>query len=248
MAVLAGSLLAAGTAGAQQTANDEVRVGGRTYRGTVVEVRPRVSVRLRLADGDELTVPWSEVVSLDGTPRETLESGTPPLRTEQEAARSAPRTHWYGWQTLLVDGGSVVLLLAGAAPVGVVSYVVGAPIVHVAHRQYAPAVGSGLLRLTLPIAFAFLGAEVANAATPSSSGSNGLGAAFVGVFGGAFGGIVAASAIDASVFAWEPRARPPGERNETRSAPSVALVPTLSPSLEPRRPASNAGVALVGSF
>jgi len=49
MGVLVGSLLAAATAGAQTV--DEVRVEGRTYRGTIVETRPRISAEV----GSKLT-------------------------------------------------------------------------------------------------------------------------------------------------------------------------------------------------
>ncbi|HEX8792927.1 MAG TPA: hypothetical protein VF765_18405 [Polyangiaceae bacterium] len=231
-------LLAAGAARGQTA--DEVRVGGRTYRGTILEVRPRISVRLRLANGDELTAPWSEVVSIDGTPRETLESGAPPLRTREEIARAAPRNHWYGWQTLIVDGGSVALLFTGVgAAAGIVTFLAGPPIVHVAHGQWGSGAASALLRLTMPFAFAAMGAI---------GGSYAMGNGFVGLLGGGFAGVAGASAIDAAVLAWEPRASPPGPTDRPRTAPSIALVPLLSTSPETRTPASVGGLVVLGSF
>jgi len=246
MAVLVGSLLAAATAGAQTV--DEVRVEGRTYRGTIVETRPRISVRLRLGDRDELTVPWSEIVSVDGVSRESLESGTPPLLTPEQAASAVPRTHWYGWQTLIADGGSVALLFSPyTALVGITGYVVASPVIHGVHGQVGPAVGSALLRLTMPIGLALAGAAVASELTPANS-PNGLGNVLLGLFGGALLGVVGASAIDASLLAWEPARAASGTKGETRTAPSIALVPVLSPSPEARGSDPIRGLALVGSF
>jgi hypothetical protein len=250
IAALVGSVLGTAWAPAAhaQTVN-EVRVDGRAFRGTILEVRPRVSVRLRLADGDELSVPWSEVVSIDGTPRETLEAGTPRLLTREEAARAAPRTHWYGWQTLLVDAGSVVLTFTGAgAPVGIVAYIVGPPVVHAVHGQGGPAVGSALLRLTLPLALAVAGLEVANELTPPNSGGNGLGNAYLGLFGGAFVGVAAASAIDASVLAWEPQRPVPTTRGAMPAPPSIAITPMIAPASDLRHATPTGGLAIIGSF
>jgi hypothetical protein len=244
IAALVASVLAAAHTAQAQTVN-EVRVDGRSFRGTIVEMRPRVSVRLRLTDGDELSVPWSEIVSIDGTPRETLESGTAPLPTREEAARDARRTHWYGWQTLLVDAGSVVLLFVGAAQAGIVGYIAGPPVVHAVHGQAGAAVGSGLLRLTLPVALAMVGLELASQV---NSGGNTLGNAFFGFFGGAFVGVVAASTIDASLLAWEPQRAAPTTRGALPVAPSIAITPVLAPASDARHAAPIGGVALVASF
>jgi hypothetical protein len=233
-------------AGALET--KEVRVDGRTYRGTIVEMRPRVSVRMRLAGGDELTVPWSEVVSIDGASRETLEAGTPPQLTREEAAREAESKlpeHWYGWQTLLIDAGSATLLLVGnaAALVGLAGYVVGPPVTHAVHGQGGPAVGSGLLRVTLPFALAVLSWELSNNSTNGSSG-----APFSAALNGALLGMLGASAIDAGVLAWEPQHPEPPARGALPAAPSIALTPLLAPASDSRHAGPAGGLALIGSF
>lgn len=252
IAVLVGSLLAAATAGAQTQTQaqpaDEVRVEGRTYRGTIVETRPRISVRLRLAGGDELTVPWSEIVSVDGAPRESLESGTPPLPAPERAALAAPRTHWYGWQTLVADGASVSLLFSPfTAIVGLSGFVVASPVIHFAHGQVGSGVGSAALRLAMPVGGALMGLEVASKLTSPNS-PNALGDVIMGGLAGAFLGIIGASAIDASLLAWEPARAPSATKGATQAAPSIALMPVLSPSTESRASASVVGVTLVGSF
>lgn len=215
----------------------ELRVaGGRSYRGAILQMRPRISVRLRLPDGDELSVPWSEIVSVDGAPRETLESGTPPLLTREAAAASAPHTHWYGWQTLIADGSAVSLLFSPyTSAVALIGYVVASPVIHLVHGQVGPAVGSTLLRLTLPIAFALVGVEVEN--DP-----------WLGAFGGAFLGVVGTSAIDASLLAWEPQRSSPGSERAARASPSFTFVPMLAPKREARGASAVAGLELVGAF
>ncbi len=249
IAVLVGSLLAAATAGAQAQAQpaDEVRVEGHTYRGTIVETRPRISVRLRLAGGDELTVPWSEIVSVDGAPRESLESGTPPLPTPEERESALPRTHWYGWQTLLADGASVSLLCSPyTAIVGIAGFVVASPVIHGVHGRAGAAVGSAALRLVMPVGGALMGLEVASKLTSPNS-PNALGDVIMGGLAGAFLGVLGASAIDAALLGWEPARAPSATKGATQAAPSIALVPLLSPSTEPRA-ATIGGFALVGSF
>src|SRR5579871_4651281 len=97
LVVLAASAPAAARAGGP----DVVQVGGGSFRGTIVETRPGVHVRLRLDDGSEVTVPWSEVVAIDG-------SAPPRVRTTPPPSPPAPSTEgterWYGWQTLAADG------------------------------------------------------------------------------------------------------------------------------------------------
>lgn len=245
IAVLVGSLLAGATAGAQ--APDEVRVEGRTYRGTIVETRPRVSVRLRLAGGDELTVPWSEIVSVDGAPRESLESGTPPLPTPEQRESALPRTHWYGWQTLVADGASVSLLFSPyTAIVGLAGFVVASPVIHGVHGRAGAAVGSAALRLAMPVGGALTGLYVASKLTSPGS-PNAFGNVLLGLFGGALLGMVGASAIDASLLGWEHAGAASATNGATQAAPSIALVPVLSPSTEART-ATTGGFALVGSF
>lgn len=114
---------------------------------------------------------------------------------------------WYGWQTLTVDGASV-LLVAGAVAAntplliypGLLGFVAGAPIVHAAHGRPWMAVGDGVLRLiAVP-----LGALIGAAAVSSHCG-DGFAFGLCVVSGGFAGAGVGASipiALDASVFAY----------------------------------------------
>jgi hypothetical protein len=182
---------------ARASGADVVQVEGRTFRGTVVESRPRVLVRIRLDDGSVLTVPWSEVVSMQ------IGSGSvglPPTPTPPRAPCESQPKQWYGWQTLLVGAGSVILMALPSA-VGVFTYALGPPIVHTAHGRWATGLGSFGLRVGLPFLLGLSGLMI-GALSPSAS--NNPGAIIEGGILGLAGGMVAASAIDAAWLAWEP--------------------------------------------
>jgi hypothetical protein len=79
-------------------------------------------------------------------------SWTTSPRAEQQPW--APRRRWYGWQTLLVDGASIGLLVLGVAAddrgagrLGALGYFFGAPIVHWSHGH----VGKGFASLGLRV-------------------------------------------------------------------------------------------------
>jgi hypothetical protein len=122
-----------------------------------------------------------------------------------ERASTAQRRHWYGWQTLLVDGGVLVGTLAIssggrsgslALPVITTGFIVGGPIVHAAHGQATSALGSLVLRASGPLLIA------AAFASDTTSGGGGyaapLGLLVLGVLA-----IPAAIAIDSAVIARE---------------------------------------------
>jgi hypothetical protein len=152
----------------------------------------------------------------------------PPL---PEAAPSrppaSPVTPRYGWQTFLADMGSTSLVVAGMATqsaagiaIGCGAYLVGGPIVHVAHDNTTGALGSLGIRIFVPLATAFLGAAVADVGRHSAD-TVGVGA---GV--GLATGLVAATAFDALVLAKEPRDKPPPEPT-SRSASRVTAAPAV---------------------
>lgn len=218
---LLGSALLGMPSVAHASGSDVVQVKGRTFRGTVVETRPGVLVRLRLDDGTEVTAPWSEVVTIDGEP---LPPATAAKPGPKPAVTELPR-HWYGWQTLLVDAGSLALMpLAG---VGIVTYAVGPSIVHAAHGRAGPALGSILLRTSMPLLLAVFGVALADA-TPSNRPSNGI--AVGPIFGGLTGlvmGVLAAMAIDDAVLAWEP-GKVSSPATGSAAPPSVMVVPKIT--------------------
>ena len=144
----------------------------------------------------------------------------------EEAA--APRSRWYGWQTLASDGVSLTALVVGAgmssgrddfgselAWFGVVGYVVAPGIVHFTHRNPGRGFGSFGLRLGMPLAGAFIGLAMASGCDRNLCEASGAGA-------GILLGIGAAVAIDAAVFAYD-------DRKRARSR-GTGLVPLVSVS------------------
>ncbi len=225
---LAAVLLVAAFAGVPSVAKaseaDTVAVTGRTFRGQLVEIRPHVLVRIRTSDTDEVTVPWSEVVAIhrgDGAPVLPV---VPAAYAKAPAAPDGPR-HWYGWQTLLVDAGSLVLMPFGGA--GLVTYAVGPPFVHAAHGRGGPALASVLMRVGLPLVLGAAGLGLGAAATPSNASNNGVETApFVGALAGLVLGMFGAMAIDDAVIAREPGKSASAPRSG--AAPGLAVVPWLS--------------------
>jgi hypothetical protein len=128
-----------------------------------------------------------------------------------------PTRRWYGWQTLMVDGLCLVTTPVG---VGLPGLVLGAPIVHLVHRQVAAAAAS----------FAMRGAGAAVVALWATSADS------HGDFGGievairAIGGGILvhsiATAIDASVFAYDDR---PAKPRYDASRPTVRVSPSGGP-------------------
>jgi hypothetical protein len=159
------------------------------------------------------------------------------LSTAARAESTPPATssHWYGWQTLLVDAGSLALLVAGleaqSSAVGDlagVSYALGPPVVHVAHDRVGPAIGDLFLRLGAPVVFAVAGGLVAaDTASPNrSSNDAGLPVWLGGAATGLVIGVVTAVAIDAAALAWEPGTRASAS-TEGRSV-HVSLMPRVT--------------------
>jgi hypothetical protein len=79
------------------------------------------------------------------------------------AKDNGTRSNWYGWQTIAVGGSSLGLMGLGRTQdsivlggVGTAGYLIGSPIVHLAHRQYWKSGASLGLNVVLPIAFASL--------------------------------------------------------------------------------------------
>lgn len=187
-----------------------------------------------------------------GTPRAALAQSHGRGATAAPAAPADPPREWYGWQTLMVDGMSILTFTMGqlagtdaygisaiAMGSGVVGYAVGGPLVHAAHGHPGRASGSLLMRLGSPVLGALTGAVVASVA---SSGCHGeLCDLTYGLYGaavGAAGGAAAAVVVDSVALASEP-AQPEPER-----ASRVRWTPTGS--YDPRHRAATLGVS--GSF
>lgn len=161
--------------------------------------------------------------------RDWTQPGAPPLRPEVKstppvapAAPVAPAptpavfeppppdvTHepqprrWYGYQTLIVDAASGLLVAAGSTgkedgtliALGVIGYGLGSPLVHSFHGHGGKFWGSFGLRLGMPLGLALMGTT----ACPHDDACP-LAGALIGVAG--------AVAIDAAVIAREDAPRP----------------------------------------
>jgi hypothetical protein len=155
-------------------------------------------------------------------PSTTAANASPP-----PAPQSASPRRWYGWQTLLTDAAALALGWPGVSTAsesrvsGAVvvmtgaTYLLGGPVVHVAHGNMGTGVGSLALR----------GAPLALMA-PAYLGCNGIECAFPFLLGGWLG-IVAAVTLDAAVLAYdEPKdAAPKYAATRPRFTPTFALVP-----------------------
>ena len=79
-------------------------------------------------------------------------------RLDLDADKLRKVEHWYGWQTLSVDGASVAFALGAylshsASPLwaAITGYLFGAPFVHLVHRNFGGAATSLGLRIVLPL-------------------------------------------------------------------------------------------------
>ena len=130
---------------------------------------------------------------------------------------SAPKASWYGWQTLLSDVGSALLIAfslrvnsgdggtgaVAVAGLGVGGYVFGGPLIHWAHDRDLAAYADFSMRLGFPLLLGQLAAIGAN-----QSDIGGSCTSFCGSEGSNFGqgllvGIATAVLVDAVGLSWE---------------------------------------------
>lgn len=134
-----------------------------------------------------------------------LESERPPRLDDERSA-----TVWYGWQTLSVDLISATLIFVGIdsevgalAWPGVLSLVLGVPIVHTAHEQHGSAAISLAVRLALALTVVIGGVACIGAAlSEKQDGSVGC-----AVAAAALVGFPVMALVDAIVLAHERRGR-----------------------------------------
>jgi hypothetical protein len=169
---------------------------------------------------------WADAPSsgTDETPRASTLAPSAPFVAAPEPVS---QTHWYGWQTLLVDGASLGAFVGGfwlkpanqdwsvVSIVGVGGYAVGAPIVHWSHGRVGVGFASLSFRVGLP-ALALLLASTPCSTSECSEQSLALGFGLLA--------IPAAIVLDA---AWLARERlPSGVAPSAQSA--VSFVPFIS--------------------
>jgi hypothetical protein len=154
----------------------------------------------------------------------------------------APDRHWYGWETLAVDGATLVIggsvsfaglasSAYGGSSVGLVTgasilaggYGLGGPLVHAAHGHWGKAAGSLGTRIGAPLVFALLGR--ATTPTDCQQGSCGV-RTDRPMESGAILGIISAIVLDAAVFANED-VEPGAKRAAARSS-GLELAPSVN--------------------
>jgi hypothetical protein len=171
------------------------------------------------------------------------DAGQPAPAAASTPASSVRETRWYGWQTMLVDIGSVGLGVAAGRAAGtgtgfavaLTGYAVGAPIVHLAHGEGGDAGVSVGLRLGLPLVAGLIGYGIGAASFQgcapgdwfcSRDWSAGIGAVL-----GAGVGAVGAVILDWSLLG---RERVPPGATSSRGihwSPLVAVTPKGEPSM-----------------
>lgn len=167
----------------------------------------------------------------------------------------ATKREWYGWQVLLVDAGSLVVMIGGAAAqsgavgaTGGLIYLGGPAVVHFAHGNVAKGLGSMGLRLGAPLAGTLLGFGIGAASCSSSREQTSCVGA--GMALGFLGGYLAGISIDAGLLAYEDvKADQPAQAASRHTAPRVAK-PAPSLRVLPSAAVTPQGgsVGLVGTF
>ena len=135
-----------------------------------------------------------------------------PPRLSLESERNI--SPWYGWQTLLVDAGSLTLFLAeptGSAGTvfGLIGLAVGAPIVHWAHDHGGEAGLSLALRVVSMVVVVLGGFVLLGSLLEAEGHVGGLGEA---VMVAGFAGLAATSILDAAYWS-RARSRTHGDRS-----------------------------------
>lgn len=147
------------------------------------------------------------------------------------------KPEWYGWQTLIPDAASIVLISSaiatsatrqtgdaatGLAFAGMGTYALGAPVVHWAHGNIAIGFASMAARFFFPLSTGFIGIYVGAGATAVTDCSGlfcGLGTMATGGMVGYGLGMLTCSIVDAAAAAYE---KPEPTRKSARIVPSIS--------------------------
>lgn len=149
---------------------------------------------------------------------------------DSETAAKSGETRWYGWQNMLVDGGTIALSVAlltsdnrevveRAPLVFLAGYALGSPSVHWAHEN----VGKGFASLGIRVGAPLVGG-LAGCALDDSNGDFGcLGGVVIGAAAMSIAGIV----VDYAVLAYDdaPPKRMENEAKGPRVTPTLGVVP-----------------------
>ncbi len=158
----------------------------------------------------------------NATPAPSGTAFTPYAQPQPVARRSmSTRSRWYGWQTLIADGASIlgVPTVAGvtkAEPVAwlaVAGYFLATPIIHAAHRRVGIGLGSLGLRVAMPLAGAGIGLLTTGGCSRELCS--------IPILVGAAAGGLGAIALDAAALAYEDEDEE--QENDAVAAPPRAV-------------------------
>jgi hypothetical protein len=145
-----------------------------------------------------------------------------PPEADAEVEAKAEPTHWYGWQTLVLDGSAAGLTVAGLTQIGegrdqglavgllgtaIPLFVLGPPLVHAAHERWGVAAGDFLLRgvvAAVSTGLGILGSIQNDAPCPIAVESHCGQPVPLGTSMGIVAVLGAVAAVDASALAREP--------------------------------------------
>lgn len=177
-----------------------------------------------------------------------------PVLTPARPEQSQPVRYekvWYGWQGLISDGVAFTLTLGGGfaqtrsvLTMGIITFVLGTPIVHMAHAEIGRGFGSMGMRVLLPLVGAGIGA-IAGLVSVSGSKDATSDAGDAAGTGAIVGSLVAGAGcaiIDAFALGYKSQKVEQEVTSRPRRGPSF----TLSPSIDVRRDRAEIGVG--GSF
>lgn len=180
-----------------------------------------------------------------------------PRPADAPVVQPATKREWYGWQVLLVDGASLLVMIGGAAAqsgavagTGGLIYLGGPAAVHWAHGNVAKGFGSIGLRVGAPFVGALLGLAIGAASCTGSTSSRRTDCAAAGAALGFLGGYIAGISVDAGVLAFDDvKAETPAQSGASTTRPRVAK-PSPAVTVLPSAAVTPQGgsVGLVGSF
>jgi hypothetical protein len=180
----------------------------------------------------QLVVPAYQVptyVYLPGAGMQGYPGSTPPTGKQG----------WYGWQTLLVFGGSTTValiggiaggasnspgVLIGGFTLGGAGLLLGGPIIHWAHGHTSKGLGALGLNFGMPLVGGGLGVATACIAGGCGNGSEGVGI-LLGLMIGGSAGLIASMVVDVTVLSYEQTDS--GPSIASRKAPTWTILPDL---------------------
>jgi len=197
---------------------------------------------------------FAGMVFAAGTARAQSSRAAPSIPSADAVEEDSRReSTWYGWQTLATDGAAIALVAIGVengagdifsqnrtaeavATAGLGTYLIGAPVVHLAHRRPGVALGSLGLRIGAPFLGYMAASTLEGCVGSDNANSCGSNAEAVGMLFG----IGTAMALDAAFLARKSDQRERSPR--ISSAPRPRLSPGIAVTGQSR------ALVLAGSF